>query len=185
MKLFSNNALRLVLAVSVSIWMAGGCLFGCGNNAMGAEVGEGNANLVEAGDSCHAKRAHDCCTASKPKTQAVTNLKQQLADVASFVPAPRGTMKDCPLIVNSTAVTSKSSAHVPDPGRGPVAGGQGEMAGRIFRIGHCGYYAYGDVLTALGALEHVLDELGVQVELGSGLAAAQRAMSAALAGAEG
>lgn len=66
-----------------------------------------------------------------------------------------------------------------------IAGGQGKLSGRICRIGHCGYYAYGDVLTALGALEHVLDELGVQVELGSGLAAAQRAMAAALAGAEG
>jgi aspartate aminotransferase-like enzyme len=66
-----------------------------------------------------------------------------------------------------------------------IAGGQGKLSGQICRIGHCGYYAYGDVLTALGALEHVLDELGVPVELGSGLAAAQRAMSAALAGAEG
>jgi aspartate aminotransferase-like enzyme len=39
------------------------------------------------------------------------------------------------------------------------------------------------VLTALGALEHVLAELGAPVELGSGLAAAQRVMADALAGA--
>jgi len=30
---------RLALAISVSVWMAGGCLFGCGNTqAMAAEV---------------------------------------------------------------------------------------------------------------------------------------------------
>jgi len=120
MVLFSNKAVRLLLAFSVSIWMAGGCLFGCSNNAMGAEVTQ---NVIEAGESCHAKRSHDCCTAAKPKPskRAASNLKQQIAGVPSFVPVPRGMMKDCPLVVNSTAVTSKSSVHVPDPGRGPVA----------------------------------------------------------------
>jgi hypothetical protein len=123
MELFSNKAVRLLLAVSVSIWMAGGCLFGCSSNAVGAEVAQGDANVVEAGESCHAKRSHDCCTAAKPtpKKRAATNLKHQLAGVPSFLPAPRGMMKDCPLVVNSTAVTSKSSVHVPDPGRGPAA----------------------------------------------------------------
>lgn len=123
MELFSNKAVRLLLAVSVSIWMAGGCLFGCANGtAMAGEVAEGDANVIDAGESCHAKRSHDCCTAVKPKPKkgTATNLKQQLAGVPSFVPAPRGMMKDCPLVMNSMAVTSKSSAHVPDPGRGPV-----------------------------------------------------------------
>ena len=122
MELFSNKVVRLLLAVSVSIWMAGGCLFGCSNNAIGAEVAQGDANVIEAGESCHAKRSHDCCSTAKPqsKKRAATNLKQQLAGVPSFVPAPRGMMKDCPLVVNSTAVPSKNSAHVPDPGRGPV-----------------------------------------------------------------
>lgn len=121
MGLFSNKVVRLLLAVSVSIWMAGGCLFGCSNNALGAEVSEAESNAVEAGESCHAKRSHDCCTAAKkPKKRVATNLQQQLAGVPSFMPTPRGMMKDCPLVVNSTAVTSKSSAHVPDPARGPV-----------------------------------------------------------------
>ena len=124
MDLFSNKAVRLLLAVSVSIWMAGGCLFGCANSAMGAEVTQSTENLIDAGNSCHTKRSHDCCTASKPapkKKQVATNLRQQLAGVLSFVPSPRGMMNECPLVVNSTAVTSKSSTHVPDPGRGPVA----------------------------------------------------------------
>jgi hypothetical protein len=122
MDLFSNKAVRLLLAISVSIWMAGGCLFGCANSAMGAEVAQVSENVVDAGNSCHAKRSHDCCTAVKPKAKkkVASNLKQ-LAGVPSFVPAPRGMMNECPLVVNSTAVTSKSSTHVPDPGRGPVA----------------------------------------------------------------
>ena len=120
MDLFSNKVVRLLLAVSVSIWMAGGCLFGCANNAIGAEVTQ--SSVIDAGNSCHAKRSHDCCTAAKPKPKkrVATSLRQQLADVASFVPSPRGMMTECPLIVNSTAVTSKNSSHVPDPGRGPI-----------------------------------------------------------------
>ena len=123
MELFSNKALRLLLAVSVSVWMAGGCLFGCSNNALGAEGVEGDANVIEAGESCHAKRSHDCCTATKPKPKkrVAANLKQQPAGVPSVLTTPRGMMNDCPLVVNSTAVTSKSSAPEPDPGRGPVA----------------------------------------------------------------
>jgi aspartate aminotransferase-like enzyme len=55
-----------------------------------------------------------------------------------------------------------------------IAGGQGKLSGRIGRIGHCGYYDYRDVLTAVGALEHVMRELGRTVEPGAGVAAAQR-----------
>ena len=55
-----------------------------------------------------------------------------------------------------------------------IAGGQGKLSGKICRIGHCGYYDYRDILTALGALEIVLADLGQPVELGAGVAAAQR-----------
>src|SRR5215213_7108144 len=123
MGLFSNKAIRLLLAVSVSIWMAGGCLFGCANTTIGAEVSRDSENTVEAAASCHAKRSHDCCTAVKaaPKKRVTSNLKRQLGGVPSFVPGPRGMMNECPLVVNSTAVTSKNSTHVPDPGRAPIA----------------------------------------------------------------
>lgn len=89
---------------------------------MGAEVAQTSGNIVEAGNSCHAKRSHDCCTAAKPKPKKrdASNLKQQLADVPFFVPSSRG-MSECPLMVSSTAVASKNSTHVPDPGREPIA----------------------------------------------------------------
>ncbi|HEV8431222.1 MAG TPA: hypothetical protein VGQ41_25180 [Pyrinomonadaceae bacterium] len=110
--------MRLLLSVSVSIWMAGGCLFGCTTGAMGAEPAD--ETLVEAGASCHARQAHDCCDSAKPKKKATSSLKL-LEGVASFVPAPRGMMKDCPLGVNATAATSKSSTYLPEPAREPVA----------------------------------------------------------------
>jgi hypothetical protein len=120
MALFSSKAVRLLLSISVSIWMAGGCLFGCTSNASGAEIPQAAANVIEPGNSCHAKRSHECCAAAKPKPKkrVASNLKQ---GEPFFVPSPRGMMNDCPLVVNSTAVTSKNSAYVADPGSGPVA----------------------------------------------------------------
>ena len=76
-------------------------MFGCANTAMGAEVTQSSENVVDAGMSCH-------------------HAKLSLTSVPSFVPSLRGMMNDCPLVVNSTAVTSKNSTHVPDPARGPI-----------------------------------------------------------------
>jgi aspartate aminotransferase-like enzyme len=56
-----------------------------------------------------------------------------------------------------------------------VAGGQGQLKGRIVRIAHCGYFGAFDVLTAVAGLEMTLRELGLEVELGTGVGAAQRA----------
>jgi hypothetical protein len=117
---FSNKAGRLLLSVSVSIWMAGGCLFGCSSNADGAEVAQEIQNSVASSDSCHAKRPHDCCTKPKPKKQVGGNFKQ-LEGLASLMPVSGGMMRDCPLIVNSTAAPSKSYTHVPDPARASIA----------------------------------------------------------------
>jgi aspartate aminotransferase-like enzyme len=61
-----------------------------------------------------------------------------------------------------------------------IAGGQGKLSGKICRFGHCGYYDYRDVFTAIGALELVLTELGHPVTLGAGAAAVQRAMAEAM-----
>lgn len=110
---FSNKALRLLLTFSVSIWMAGGCLFGCSNSVMAADVVDDSVPAVEAGDSCHAAQSHHCCATKKPKKQGVRNLRQT-GGLPSFLPAPRDLMKDCPLVVNATAATSKNSTSVTD-----------------------------------------------------------------------
>jgi serine---pyruvate transaminase len=53
-------------------------------------------------------------------------------------------------------------------------GGQNQLKGRILRIAHCGYFGAFDILTSLSGLEMVLQQLGHDVELGAGVAAAQR-----------
>lgn len=122
--LVSAKALRLLLSVSVSIWMAGGCLFGCGT-LVAAEVNvDASAQTVagDTGDSCHAAAPkHDCCAAKKPTKKKLVSNTTQPQGLPAFMPAPRGMMKDCPLVVNSTAATSKNSGYVSDPGREPVA----------------------------------------------------------------
>ena len=55
-----------------------------------------------------------------------------------------------------------------------IAGGQNQLKGKIVRIAHCGYFGAFDILTAIGALEMALSELGHDTELGVGVAAAQR-----------
>ncbi|MBY6275807.1 pyridoxal-phosphate-dependent aminotransferase family protein [Symbiobacterium thermophilum] len=54
-----------------------------------------------------------------------------------------------------------------------LAGGQGDLADQIFRIGHLGYVVPGDVLQALAATEMALAQLGVDVQIGRAVAAAQ------------
>lgn len=55
-----------------------------------------------------------------------------------------------------------------------IAGGQGRLEGKIFRLGHCGYFGPFDIITALAALEMALRELGYDCQLGTGVGAAQR-----------
>ena len=48
------------------------------------------------------------------------------------------------------------------------------MKGQLFRIAHLGYYDYLDTIAAIGALEQVLLQIGLPMELGAGLRAAQK-----------
>ncbi len=54
-----------------------------------------------------------------------------------------------------------------------IAGGQDDYAGRIFRIGHLGYFGEFDIITTLAALEMTLAGLGYQFERGAGISAAE------------
>jgi len=54
-----------------------------------------------------------------------------------------------------------------------VAGGQGEMAGKVFRIAHMGFIGPFDILVALSATELALMELGASLTPGEALKAAQ------------
>jgi serine---pyruvate transaminase len=55
-----------------------------------------------------------------------------------------------------------------------VAGGQGEMKGKLFRVSHMGYIDHVDALGFLSSLEIVMKGLGYPVELGKSLVAFQK-----------
>jgi aspartate aminotransferase-like enzyme len=56
-----------------------------------------------------------------------------------------------------------------------IAGGQGELQGKIFRLGHIGWFDVFDITTMLAAVELVLSELGADVERGVAVTAALEA----------
>jgi len=54
------------------------------------------------------------------------------------------------------------------------AGGQDQLKGKIFRLGHMGYVDEMDTILAIAALEQVLYKLGHKFSLGAGVTAAQK-----------
>lgn len=59
-----------------------------------------------------------------------------------------------------------------------IAGGQGELKPDIIRIGHLGYIDQVDLLGTLATLERVLRDLGHELQLGTGVAAAAAVLDA-------
>jgi aspartate aminotransferase-like enzyme len=54
-----------------------------------------------------------------------------------------------------------------------IAGGQNQLKGKIFRLGHIGYYDEGDILRMVGAFESALIDHGWKAEPGTAVRAAQ------------
>ena len=59
-----------------------------------------------------------------------------------------------------------------------VAGGQGQLKGKIFRVAHLGYFGPFDILTSVTATEMALSDLGVPITRGTGTAAAEAILEA-------
>ena len=89
---------------------------------------------------------------------------------AKAAPSPALTAVVAPKGVDSEKVLSVYSTSF----NITIAGGQGEMKGKVFRLGHMGYVGDFDVVTALAALEQVLQELGHPVDFGAAVRAAQK-----------
>jgi aspartate aminotransferase-like enzyme len=58
-----------------------------------------------------------------------------------------------------------------------IAGGMGETAGKIFRIGNMGIVSKKEVIYTIAALENTLKELGHEVENGVGITTAEKVFS--------
>ena len=61
-----------------------------------------------------------------------------------------------------------------------LAPGQGPLKGKVFRIGHLGYYDRFDIIRCLAALELTLDAMGYPVKRGAAVAAAETVFAEAL-----
>lgn len=61
-----------------------------------------------------------------------------------------------------------------------IAGGQGDLTGKIIRFSHMGYVDAFDTLGAISALEMCLSAQGYKFESGAGVAAAQKVFAGAL-----
>jgi aspartate aminotransferase-like enzyme len=66
----------------------------------------------------------------------------------------------------------KISKHMREKHGIVLAPGQGKLKGKIFRIGHCGFYSARDILMSLAALEATLQTLGYPVKEGAATSAA-------------
>jgi len=60
-----------------------------------------------------------------------------------------------------------------------LAGGQGKLTGKVFRVGHLGSVTLGEIVEAIGAIEAVSIQWGREVEAGTAVAAAERAAAGA------
>jgi aspartate aminotransferase-like enzyme len=58
-----------------------------------------------------------------------------------------------------------------------LAPGQGPLKGKVFRIGHLGYYDPLDIIRGLAAVEMTLERMGYPVKRGAAVAAAQQVFS--------
>jgi aspartate aminotransferase-like enzyme len=62
-----------------------------------------------------------------------------------------------------------------------LAGGQGKLKGRIFRVGHLGHVSVDDIVSALEVLEQGASAVGLAVPRGVAAPAARQAAERAIA----
>jgi aspartate aminotransferase-like enzyme len=118
---------------------------------------------LEAAFERHVRLGRACREGVKAMGLELFSPDEDSAAVVTAVRSPRG--------IDSSQLV----AAVRDRRGVQLAGGQGPLKGKIFRIGHVGYYDVFDVATALAALELTLVELGAEVEVGVAVPQALRA----------
>jgi aspartate aminotransferase-like enzyme len=96
--------------------------------------------------------------------------------VAPTVPSPAATGVFLPAGIDG----GKFVGYLRDRMGVTFAGGQGQWKGKIARIAHLGYMGVFDTIAGIAAFEMALRHFGQRVELGAGVAAAQRVLMEAL-----
>jgi serine---pyruvate transaminase len=121
--------------------------------ALGLLLDEG----LEAAFDRHARLGRACREGAKAMGLELFSPDEERSAVVTAIRAPEG--------VDATAVVSA----LRDRFGITIANGQGELKGKIFRIGHIGWFDVFDITTALAALELALVDAGAEIERGVGV----------------
>jgi serine---pyruvate transaminase len=118
--------------------------------ALGLLLDEG----LEAAFDRHARLGRACREGAKAMGLELFSPDEERSAVVTAIRAPDG--------VDSTAVVKG----LRDRFGMTIANGQGELKGKIFRIGHIGWFDIFDITSALAAVELVLTDAGAEIERG-------------------
>ena len=118
--------------------------------ALGLLLDEG----LEAAFGRHAKLGRACREGAKAMGLELFSPDEERSAVVTAIRAPDG--------VDSTEVVKG----LRDRFGMTIANGQGNLKGKIFRIGHIGWFDIFDITSALAAVELVLTDAGAEIERG-------------------
>jgi serine---pyruvate transaminase len=118
--------------------------------ALGLLLGEG----LEAAFDRHARLGRACREGAKAMGLELFSPDEERSAVVTAIRSPDG--------VDATDVVSA----LRDRFGITIANGQAELKGKIFRIGHIGWFDVFDITTALAAVELVLADAGAEIERG-------------------
>jgi aspartate aminotransferase-like enzyme len=118
--------------------------------ALGLLLDEG----LEAAFERHARLGRACREGAKAMGLELFSPDEERSAVVTAIRAPDG--------VDATEVVSELN----DRFGITIANGQGDLKGKIFRIGHIGWFDIFDITTALAAVELVLADAGAEIERG-------------------
>jgi aspartate aminotransferase-like enzyme len=110
----------------------------------------------------------------------IAGIEAMGLEIFAARPAPGMTAVRVPESINGPALLKRLESRFGVK----LAGGQGPLEGKIFRVAHFGLLDELDMIATLAAIEMVLDEMGQHVTLGSAAAAASRVIQAGLKAAD-
>jgi aspartate aminotransferase-like enzyme len=118
--------------------------------ALGLLLDEG----LDAAFDRHARLGRACREGAKAMGLELFSPDEERSAVVTAIRAPEG--------VDGTEIVST----LRDRFGITIANGQGELKGKIFRIGHIGWFDVFDITTALAAVELTLADAGAEIERG-------------------
>jgi len=109
---------------------------------------------LEAAFDRHARLGRACREGAKAMGLELFSPDEERSAVVTAIRAPDG--------VDATDIVATLNSRFGIT----IANGQGELKGRIFRIGHIGWFDVFDITTALAAVELALADAGADIERG-------------------